>query len=253
MKLLAIVCALVLSLSCLPLSCSAVSPFSSSFKEREQAQESFAEENFWTDCSKSIENRISSDSRFWSLVLPYVVQYVEKRILHVSLQLSLVIMERLLMSLWVQILRSETVTSSSTQPYRLVSWSWALNRWWSKWHTIILLYSYTQIHTCTHTPDEEMTSGKMSILITKGQHSSFQQDYGLWDYGRVWPLLSSQTRKVTDDQHPWIPARCKCNHVMMSLISDMHVYLPLLYYIYNEKYFSDDQFSNIVRVLTWRA
>jgi len=55
MKLLAIGVS-VLSLSCLPLSYSALSHFSSSFKEylleREKAQESFAEGNFWTDCSK---------------------------------------------------------------------------------------------------------------------------------------------------------------------------------------------------------
>ena len=72
----------------------------------------------------------------------------------------------------------------------------------------------------------------------------------LWDHGRVRPLLSSQTRKVqlwTDDEHPWIPARCKWNHSMMSLANLWHVYLLLHVHVHIHNPY--DYLHDIVAIL----
>ena len=53
------------------------------------------------------------------------------------------------------------------------------------------IHSYVHTNTLTHMSDEEVTSGKMSILITMGQ-LPFQQDYDLCeimdDYGLSCPV-----------------------------------------------------------------
>ena len=51
---------------------------------------------------------------------------------------------------------------------------------------------------------------------------------------------------------------CKISSINIKLTSEAFTERSLIFYrayniIYNEKYFSDDQFSYIVRVLTWRA